>query len=69
VIVAFGYFIRKVTLPAYTMLFYWFVVQLLSGVGSLAVAGMGGVAYFAHVGGFASGVVLTLPLRWQKDEP
>ena len=44
-----------IDVPAGIMLFYWFFTQLFSGVGSLAVQGVGGVAFFAHVGGFAAG--------------
>ena len=51
-----SYFTRRVTLPAYYMLFYWLVIQLVSGVGNLPFMGVGGgVAYFAHLGGFAGG--------------
>lgn len=48
-------------LPAILLLGVWFVLQLFSGVGSLGVADaqdMGGVAYFAHIGGFVAGMVL-----------
>lgn len=48
-------FVSVVDIPAGFMLFYWFFTQLFSGVGSLAVQGVGGVAFFAHVGGFAAG--------------
>lgn len=39
------------------MLFYWFFTQLFAGVATvgLATSGMGGVAFFAHAGGFAFG--------------
>ncbi len=50
-----GFFTRIISLPASFMLLYWFVIQLFSGVGSLAVAQVGGVAFWAHVGGFATG--------------
>jgi membrane associated rhomboid family serine protease len=51
--------IREV--PAIIILVLWFVLQLFSGVGSLGVRDaqdMGGVAYFAHIGGFVAGMVL-----------
>ena len=48
------------TVPALLMLGYWFLIQLGSGVASLGVGG-GGVAFWAHVGGFAGGAVL-IPL-------
>ena len=58
ILVFFGYFIRTITVPAYTMLLYWFLIQFLFGLGSLAVPEAGGIAYAAHVGGFVTGVVL-----------
>lgn len=60
ILFAFGWVLRKATVPAYFMLFYWFIAQLFSGVGSLAFMGQarGGVAYFAHIGGFVVGWVL-----------
>ena len=48
-------------LPAVLILGLWFVLQLFSGVGSLGVRDaqdMGGVAYFAHIGGFVAGMIL-----------
>jgi membrane associated rhomboid family serine protease len=46
--------------PAWLMLIYWFGLQFLSGVGSLgsSQASQGGVAFFAHIGGFVAGIVL-----------
>lgn len=57
-----GFFVTTVAVPAVFMLGYWFVVQLLSGFGSLGGEG-GGVAFWAHVGGFAAGAVLILLFR------
>lgn len=54
-------FIFFLWLPAWVVLGYWFVLQTLSGVGSaLVMAGhtAGGVAFWAHVGGFLAGVLL-----------
>ncbi|HYC58675.1 MAG TPA: rhomboid family intramembrane serine protease [Thermoanaerobaculia bacterium] len=54
-------FITLRELPAVLILGLWFVLQLFSGVGSLGVPNadqMGGVAYFAHIGGFVAGMVL-----------
>ncbi len=56
--------IELVRIPAFVVIGLWFVLQLANGVLSIsqsASAG-GGVAYFAHVWGFAAGLVLTLPL-------
>lgn len=59
-------FVSVVDIPAGFMLFYWFFTQLFSGVGSLAVQGVGGVAFFAHVGGFAAGWLIAKLSARQK---
>ena len=53
-----------VELPAVLVLGFWFLVQLLNGTASVAVASetAGGIAWWAHIGGFLSGVVLILML-------
>ena len=51
-----GFFLTTVALPAWAMLVYWVAIQVLSGVASIGQAG--GVAFWAHVGGFAAGVIL-----------
>ena len=53
-----GFFLTSVTLPAWTMLVYWFVLQLLGGITMVAGAKGGGVAFWAHVGGFVAGLAL-----------
>jgi membrane associated rhomboid family serine protease len=54
------YFITAIELPAVAVLGFWFVLQLFSGVGGLgADVNGGGVAYWAHVGGFAFGAAVT----------
>lgn len=55
----FGYFVRMIHLPAWTMLIYWVLFEIISGVGSLGYADQGGVAYFAHIGGFVTGWILS----------
>ncbi len=54
------FFITFYELPAWFVLVYWFIIQLFSGVGSVAYTQLseGGVAWFAHVGGFIAGLVL-----------
>ena len=58
-------FLTTVELPAYVILLYWFVIQFFSGVGAVAYSHLsqGGVAWFAHIGGFVAGVVLIYLLR------
>lgn len=55
-------FIRVIQLPAFVVLGFWFVMQLFSGVGSIGAEEVGGVAYWAHVGGFVAGLVLMVPI-------
>ncbi|MBT8461188.1 MAG: rhomboid family intramembrane serine protease [Gemmatimonadetes bacterium] len=50
-------YIRVIPLPAWALLAYWFFLQLV-GVGASSGQGGGGVAFWAHVGGFVAGVVL-----------
>jgi len=54
------FFVTTVEIPAPIMLAYWFVIQLFSGLGSIARTHLseGGVAFFAHVAGFIAGMVL-----------
>ena len=62
-------FIFFLWLPAWAVLGYWFVLQFLSGLGSSLVgANSGGVAFWAHVGGFLAGVLLVrlFPARTQR---
>jgi membrane associated rhomboid family serine protease len=53
-------FITTFDLPAAVMLLYWFAIQLISGLASSSSGGAdaGGVAWFAHVGGFLMGMLL-----------
>lgn len=52
-----GFFITTVQVPAVLMLGYWFALQLISGLPQMG-GDAGGVAFWAHVGGFISGAVL-----------
>ena len=55
VAIPFGFFLQILRLPAYVVLIFWFVLQLING----ANAGSGGgIAFGAHIGGFVAGVVL-----------
>jgi membrane associated rhomboid family serine protease len=49
--------------PAYVMIGLWIATQVFTGIGSLGNTESGGVAYFAHIGGFVAGLVLTFLLR------
>jgi membrane associated rhomboid family serine protease len=56
-IVPLGFVITTLALPAWVMLVYWMLLQFLGGLASVGVE-RGGVAFWAHVGGFVAGVVL-----------
>lgn len=56
-------FIQLVTIPAVVFLALWFLGQLLSGVVATSGQMHGGVAWWAHVGGFVAGALLIFPLR------
>jgi len=59
-LVPLGFFMRVVRVPAALVLGMWFIVQLFNGAASLGVQTMstGGVAWFAHIGGFAVGLIV-----------
>jgi membrane associated rhomboid family serine protease len=60
---------RDIRVPAWLMLGVWFAVQVISGVSGLnGPSAASGVAYWAHIGGFITGVVLALLVRpGQRD--
>jgi membrane associated rhomboid family serine protease len=53
-----GFFMQLVRVPAAIVLGLWFLLQLVDGIGSLGPSQAGGVAFFAHIGGFAFGAVV-----------
>jgi membrane associated rhomboid family serine protease len=64
-------FFTTFDLPAAFLLAYWFLIQLFSGVGSVASSHITehGVAWFAHVGGFLAGILLILILPTRRAAP
>ncbi len=61
VLIPLGFFMQVVRVPAVIVLGLWFVIQFLFS--AMAGGAPGGVAYWAHVGGFVAGVVLIIPFR------
>jgi membrane associated rhomboid family serine protease len=53
-----GFYLHSMALPAWVMLIYWAFLQFAGGVTSIASDQTGGVAFWAHLGGFVAGVVL-----------
>jgi membrane associated rhomboid family serine protease len=70
-LVTFGFFVRIVRIPAMIVLGLWIVVQLINGTITYSMTSGredgGGVAWFAHVGGFAAGLILLFLLRPSRD--
>jgi membrane associated rhomboid family serine protease len=64
-LVVLGFHVTTFAVPAFLMLGYWFLLQLLSGWGTQAVQG-GGVAFWAHAGGFLAGAILVFVFRNRK---
>lgn len=60
-------FFKVFPIPAWIMLALWFGMQVIGGFGS--AADEGGVAYWAHAGGFVVGLLLTLPLFMRRGGP
>lgn len=62
-------YMKVIALPAILVLGFWFVVQLFNGVTAIGMsseATMGGVAWWAHIGGFVAGLILTPLLRQRR---
>ena len=57
-VVIFFWFIRLVEIPAMILLGFWFIYQLMLAPLGLTGGGGGGVAFFAHIGGFVAGALL-----------
>ncbi len=62
---------RRMVMPAWVVLGLWFGLQLFSGFGEMLTvdggASQGGVAFWAHVGGFIAGAVLVIPLLFKRS--
>jgi len=65
-----GFFVRIIKIPALVVLGFWIILQLVLGIGSLPLRGQGGgVAWFAHIGGFVCGMVLLFAMGgWRKRQ-
>jgi membrane associated rhomboid family serine protease len=62
-----GYF--RTNVPAVLVLGFWIVFQFFGGVGSLSGTEQGGVAFFAHIGGFVAGMLLVKPFLIGRPDP
>ena len=74
ILIIFIVFFRIFPIPAWIMLALWFGMQFIGGIG--ADPSIGGVAYWAHAGGFVAGMLLTVPIwlrrggtrYWERTE-
>ena len=66
-----GFFYQLIEVRALLVLGFWFVFQLIDGIASLGpeTATEGGVAFFAHIGGFVAGLLVGLVLRARRRPP
>ena len=64
------YFITVVRIPALYLLGFWILLQFWGGLGTLVPSAQGGgVAYWAHLGGFATGVLVVVLYRLLRRQP
>lgn len=68
-LVFFFFLVRLVELRAAWLLGFWFLMQLVSGLGTLGMLRMGGVAFFAHIGGFVAGFLLISVFAGRRRRP
>jgi membrane associated rhomboid family serine protease len=59
-------FIQIIRIPAVVMIGYWILIQILSGLAEFGSIKGGGIAWFAHIGGFVAGLILILLLKKRK---
>jgi membrane associated rhomboid family serine protease len=65
-----GFFYQLINVPAVIVLGFWFVLQLIDAITSLGIEGAsGGVAFFAHVGGFVAGALVARLMTVGRRDP
>jgi membrane associated rhomboid family serine protease len=62
-----GFFFTSIPLPAWTMLLYWMAIQFVGGLVGMLGEERGGVAFWAHIGGFVAGAVLVKVFASARD--
>jgi len=62
-------FIEFIQLPAFFLLLFWFIQQYIMGTLSTAMPGQSGIAWWAHIGGFVSGMILVLLFQRNDRRP
>lgn len=59
-------FIHVINIPAVYLLAYWILIQVLSGITEFGSQAQGGIAWFAHVGGFVAGFILVIMMKKRR---
>lgn len=67
-LIFFLFFVDIIPLPAFVYIFLWFIMQIINGSAALALQGAGGVAWWAHIGGFVAGMGMVLVIK-KKPRP
>ena len=64
------FFYELIAVPSVIVLGFWFLLQLIDGVASLGLTdeSAGGIAFWAHIGGFLAGAAIALPLRFVRPD-
>ncbi len=63
-----GFFIQIVKLPSFIVIGFWIIIQFINGIVSKGVASQGGIAWFAHIGGFVIGIVLIIVMSGSRKK-
>jgi membrane associated rhomboid family serine protease len=57
-----------VKIPALIVIGFWAIIQVVNGLVTQGLANQGGIAWFAHIGGFISGLVIIIPWKWRRSK-
>lgn len=64
-----GFFYQLIDVPAVVVLLFWIALQIIDAVASLGLSSAGGVAFFAHIGGFAFGAWIAVLVKRADARP
>lgn len=63
-----GFFIQIIRIPALIVIGFWAIIQVVNGLMSTGMLNQGGVAWFAHIGGFVVGLAVIKVWIWRKNK-
>jgi membrane associated rhomboid family serine protease len=61
-----GFFIQVIKIPALIVIGFWAIIQVVNGLVTQNIANQGGIAWFAHIGGFISGLIIIRLWKWRR---